>query len=47
VLVKGGDYAPGEVVGREVVEQYGGEVRVLAHRHGLGSTAIIRRLEEV
>ncbi len=47
VLVKGGDYAPGEVVGREIVEEYGGEVRVLAHRPGLGSAAIIRRLEEV
>ncbi len=47
VLVKGGDYAPGEVVGREIVEEYGGEVRVLAHRPGVGSAAIIRRLEEV
>jgi len=47
VLVKGGDYAPGEVQGREIVEEYGGEVRVLAHRPGLGSTAIIRKLEEV
>ncbi len=47
VLVKGGDYAPGEVQGREIVQEYGGEVRVLAHRPGLGSTAIIRKLEEV
>ena len=47
VLVKGGDYTPGEVLGREIVDEYGGEVRVLAHRPGLGSAAIIRRLEEV
>jgi D-beta-D-heptose 7-phosphate kinase/D-beta-D-heptose 1-phosphate adenosyltransferase len=47
LLVKGGDYAPSEVVGREIVESYGGEVRVLAHRPGLGSTEIVRKLAEV
>ena len=47
LLVKGGDYAPDEVLGREVVESYGGEVRVLAHRPGLGSSEIIRKLEGV
>ncbi len=43
VLVKGGDYAPHQVVGREVVETHGGEVRVLAHRGGLSSSEVIRR----
>jgi D-beta-D-heptose 7-phosphate kinase/D-beta-D-heptose 1-phosphate adenosyltransferase len=47
VLVKGGDYAPSEVLGREVVEAYGGDVRVLAYRRGLSSTDVIRRLAEV
>ena len=44
VLVKGGDYAPQEVVGREIVEAYGGTVRVLAYRPGLSSTEVIQRL---
>jgi D-beta-D-heptose 7-phosphate kinase/D-beta-D-heptose 1-phosphate adenosyltransferase len=47
VLAKGGDYAPSEVLGREVVESYGGEVRVLAYRPGLSSSDVIRRLAEV
>ena len=44
VLVKGGDYAPDQVEGREVVEGLGGEVRVLAHRPGLSTSAIVERL---
>jgi D-beta-D-heptose 7-phosphate kinase/D-beta-D-heptose 1-phosphate adenosyltransferase len=44
VLVKGGDYAPEAVLGREVVDVYGGEVRVLSHRAGLSSTEVTRRL---
>lgn len=47
VLAKGGDYARDEVQGRAFVESYGGQVHVLAHRPGLGSTEIIRKLEEV
>ena len=47
VLAKGGDYAAAEVEGRAFVEGYGGQVHVLAHRPGLGSTEIIRKLEEV
>ncbi len=47
VLAKGGDYAADEVEGRAFVEGYGGQVHVLAHRPGLGSTEIIRKLEEV
>ncbi len=44
VLVKGGDYSPDLVLGREVVDVYGGEVRVLSHRPGLSSTEVTRRL---
>ena len=47
VLVKGGDYAPQDVVGREIVEGYGGQVRVLTYRPGLSSTEIVRKLAEV
>lgn len=41
VLVKGGDYALDQVIGREIVQGYGGEVRVLVHKPGLSSTKAI------
>jgi len=40
VLVKGGTYAPHEVVGREVVESYGGEIRVTGAVDGISTTRI-------
>ena len=44
IYVKGGDYAPEEIAEHELVARLGIELRVLAHRPGLGSTAIIDRL---
>jgi D-beta-D-heptose 7-phosphate kinase/D-beta-D-heptose 1-phosphate adenosyltransferase len=44
VLVKGGTYAPHEVVGREVVEAYGGEVRVTSVVDGISTTRIVQSL---
>jgi D-beta-D-heptose 7-phosphate kinase/D-beta-D-heptose 1-phosphate adenosyltransferase len=44
VLVKGGDYALDQVVGREVVESYGGEVCVTGHLPGVSTTRILERL---
>jgi D-beta-D-heptose 7-phosphate kinase / D-beta-D-heptose 1-phosphate adenosyltransferase len=41
VLVKGGTYAPEEVVGREVVESYGGTIRVTPVVEGLSTTNIV------
>ncbi len=41
VLVKGGTYAPDEVVGREMVESYGGRVAVTSGIPGLSTTAIL------
>ena len=41
VLVKGGTYAPHEVVGREVVEAYGGEIRVTGVVDGISTTKIV------
>ncbi len=46
LLVQGGDYAPRDVLGREVGEAYGGRAMVLSHRPGLGSRDIIRRLAQ-
>lgn len=46
VLVKGADYAPEEVVGREAVEGAGGEVRLLPLEPGRSTTAVIRSIRE-
>ena len=43
VLVKGGDWAENEVVGRELVEQKGGKVIVVPFRQGHSTTNIIER----
>ena len=44
VLVKGGTYADDEIVGREVVQAYGGEARVLGVTPGVSTTDIVHRL---
>ena len=41
VLVKGGDYDVDGIVGREVVEEAGGEVRVLPFVEGYSTTGIL------
>ncbi|MDX1675834.1 MAG: D-glycero-beta-D-manno-heptose 1-phosphate adenylyltransferase [Longimicrobiales bacterium] len=45
VLVKGGDYAPDQVVGAAAVEEAGGEVMILPFVEGRSTTEIIRRLK--
>ena len=44
VLVKGADWASGEIVGRDVVERYGGRVVRYPLVRGQSSTSLIRRL---
>ncbi len=46
VLVKGGDYDLDSVVGREVVEGVGGDVRVLSFVERYSTTDILDRLKE-
>jgi D-beta-D-heptose 7-phosphate kinase/D-beta-D-heptose 1-phosphate adenosyltransferase len=46
VLVKGGDYTPATVVGREVVEAYGGRVCIMPYMAGVSTTAIIDSIIE-
>ena len=45
VLVKGGTYGPDEVVGRDVVLDYGGEVQVTSEVRETSTSAIISRIE--
>jgi D-beta-D-heptose 7-phosphate kinase/D-beta-D-heptose 1-phosphate adenosyltransferase len=44
VLVKGGTYRDEEIVGREVVLEYGGRVKALGVTPGVSTTDIVRRL---
>jgi D-beta-D-heptose 7-phosphate kinase/D-beta-D-heptose 1-phosphate adenosyltransferase len=44
VLVKGADYAPDEVVGREIVEQNGGRLELIALVEGRSTSAIIEKI---
>jgi D-beta-D-heptose 7-phosphate kinase/D-beta-D-heptose 1-phosphate adenosyltransferase len=46
VLVKGGDYRRDEVVGWEVVEAYGGDVRVLSLIEDCSTSAIVDRIQQ-
>lgn len=46
VLVKGGDYTPDQVVGREAVERAGGRVEIIPFVEGYSTTALLRRIRE-
>ena len=45
VYVKGGDYRPEELNEWDLVQELGLELRLLAHRPGLGSTQVIERMQ--
>ena len=47
VLVKGGDYRPDEIHGREEVERAGGRVLALPFVEGASTTGIIERIKAV
>jgi len=46
ILAKGGDYTPETVVGREVVESYGGRVELVEFVDGKSTTNIIEKILE-
>jgi len=46
ILVKGGDYTPEGVVGKEVVEAYGGRVELITFVDGKSTTNIIEKILE-
>ncbi|WP_243374009.1 D-glycero-beta-D-manno-heptose-7-phosphate kinase [Geotalea sp. SG265] len=46
VLVKGGDYTPERVVGKEVVESYGGRVELVTFVDGKSTTNIIEKIRK-
>jgi len=44
ILVKGGDYTPETVVGREQVERWGGRVELISFVEGRSTTGIIKKI---
>ncbi len=46
ILVKGGDYTPDEVVGKNLVESYGGRVKILPFVEGVSTTNIVNTILE-
>ena len=46
VLVKGGDYTPETVVGRDQVESWGGHVAICPRLEGLSTTDIVRKIQD-
>ncbi len=45
VLVKGGDYTPETVVGREIVESAGGQVVICPRLQGFSTTELVRKIQ--
>jgi len=46
VIVKGGDYTPETVVGRDLVESYGGKVAICPRLEGLSTTDLVKKIQE-
>ena len=47
VLVKGSDWKKDNIVGRDIVESYGGEVKIVKYIKGFSTTEIIRRIKRL
>jgi D-beta-D-heptose 7-phosphate kinase / D-beta-D-heptose 1-phosphate adenosyltransferase len=47
ILVKGGDYKPESVIGKDIVESYGGKVVILPFHKGNSTTGIIKKITEL
>ncbi|MDI6851572.1 MAG: D-glycero-beta-D-manno-heptose 1-phosphate adenylyltransferase [bacterium] len=45
IIVKGGDYTPDEVVGKDIVEGYGGKVVIAPYLKGYSTTELLRRMK--
>lgn len=44
MIVKGGDYEEREIVGKEIISEYGGKVKILPFISGFSSSEIINRI---
>ncbi|MFL2840704.1 MAG: bifunctional D-glycero-beta-D-manno-heptose-7-phosphate kinase/D-glycero-beta-D-manno-heptose 1-phosphate adenylyltransferase HldE [Pseudohongiellaceae bacterium] len=46
IVIKGGDYAVNEVVGRDIVQAYGGEIKVLDFLDNCSTTGIVKKIQK-
>lgn len=46
ILVKGGDWKPDEVVGKNFIESYGGKVKIVPHLKNYSTTSLIEKLSK-
>ncbi len=47
LLVKAGDYRAEQVVGKDIVESYGGRVIIAPYKHGYSTTETIEKLRNI
>jgi len=47
VLVKGGDWAPNKIIGREIVEARGGRVQTIPLVPGVSTTALVEKIKRL
>ena len=47
ILVKGGDWKPENIPGRDLVESYGGKVITIPFEHQISTSKIIERIKEL
>jgi D-beta-D-heptose 7-phosphate kinase/D-beta-D-heptose 1-phosphate adenosyltransferase len=47
IVVKGGDYTPETVVGREIVEGYGGRVEIVPILEGYSTSSIVDKIKKM
>jgi D-beta-D-heptose 7-phosphate kinase / D-beta-D-heptose 1-phosphate adenosyltransferase len=45
-LVKGGDYREHQVIGGDIVKEYGGSVKVLSFIDSCSTTAIVNKIRQ-
>ncbi len=46
ILVKAGDYTPSQVVGKDIVESYGGRVVIAPYVGGYSTTLVIKKMKK-
>ncbi len=46
IIAKGGDYSPEQVVGKDIVESYGGKVEIIPFVEGKSTTNTINKMRE-
>ena len=47
ILIKGADWKKEDIVGKDIVESYGGEVRTIKYLKGYSTTEILKKIKEL